>query len=910
MKSKTERDEENGAHSERYRLLVEQLPYSLQIIDPSGRIVRVNRAWERLWGITLDQLGDYNLLEDPQLEASGVMPYLRRAFAGEAAEIPPVAYVPDRGAFAGQTRWTRAVIYPVRSEEGALSEVVLVHEDITAARVAEQQLRASEERFRSIYQHAATGIAITDLQGQFVQCNPAYSEIVGYTEEELRALGFPKLVHPDDVEENNIRTRSLVAGEMPFFKIENRYVHRNGANIWVQKVGSILRSELDAPAFIITLVTDITERKNAEERGTFQKQLLEALTESVLDGILIVSPEGRMIHFNQQFLALWSFPEDVIASQSDEAALHWAANQTADPAVFLERVAQVYQHPNEAVREELAMKDGRVFERFGSPIQSGDARLGWVWTFRDVSERRHAEAELREKEAFVRLLLDSAADAFYGVDRDGVTTFCNAAFLRALGFTSEDEVIGRALHDVIHHSHPDGTPYAKEQCPIYHTAQTGQSAHRDDERLFRKDGSSFPVEYWAHPIVREGELRGAVTTFLDITERQQAESALRRAMLQAEEANRVKDEFLAMLSHELRTPLTPVLMATAAIRSDPAISDQVRADLEMIQRNIELETLLIDDLLDLTRIAYGKYELHREPVDVHTSVAEALAISQSEIEGKALLVVQDLAAAEHHCWADSARLQQVFWNIIKNAVKFTPAGGELRIRTLNDEAHHLLIEFADTGVGIEPQLQPKIFDAFEQGGRGIHARHGGLGLGLAISKRVVDLLNGEITVQSEGTNCGTTFMIKLDAMQTSLLGGVTYPLATAETQARKLSLLLIEDHADTARTLRRMLERVGYHVAHAASIAAAHSLLAGSDFDLIISDLGLPDGSALDFLREFRRDRATPAIAISGFGMQSDLAASRSAGFDEHLTKPVEWERLHAEILRLTAPAAELGASA
>lgn len=200
---------------------------------------------------------------------------------------------------------------------------------------------------------------------------------------------------------------------------------------------------------MVALVTDITERKQNIDRADYQKRPLEALTESVLDGIMIVSPDGRVIQTNQRFLEIWNFPSEVIAAHSDEAALQWASEQTADPAGFLARVKAVYAEPDKVVREELLMKDGRVYDRFGSPILSGDVRLGWVWTFRDISERKGAESALREKEAFVRLLLDSAADSFYGVDREGVTTFCNAAFLRTLGFAREEEVIGRKLHAMI-----------------------------------------------------------------------------------------------------------------------------------------------------------------------------------------------------------------------------------------------------------------------------------------------------------------------------------------------------------------------------------------------------------------------------------------------------------------------------
>lgn len=518
----------------------------------------------------------------------------------------------------------------------------------------------------------------------------------------------------------------------------------------------------------------------------------------------------------------------------------------------------------------------------------------------DISERKNADDALREKEAFVRLLLDSAADGFYGVDRDGVTTHCNTASLRMLGFEHEDEVIGRKLHDIVHHSRADGSHYPKSECHIYITALTGKPAHIDDEVFFRKDGSSFPVEYWAYPIIRDGELRGAVTTFLDITERRLAEAALQKAKLEAEEANRAKDQFLAMLSHELRTPLTPVLMTIASLRRQTDISDDLRRDLEVLQRNVELEALLIDDLLDLTRITHGKLELRPDAVDVHMELEHALNISAADLAEKQLSVTRQLEAKQHHCWADAARLQQVFWNLVKNAVKFTAVGGEIAVRT-RDDGDRIAVEIADNGVGIAAELLPRIFDAFEQGGRITTSQYGGLGLGLAISKRVVDLHGGTISAQSAGIGCGATFTVTLTAMQTSLLEGPTVYMAPESVAKGDAYLLLVEDHEDTARVLRRILEQAGYKVTHAGSIGAARALARERDFDLVISDVGLPDGTGLELMKSLREERAIRGIALSGFGTDDDLAASAAAGFAEHLIKPVDWPQLRGAIERLLA---------
>ncbi|HEY0725944.1 MAG TPA: ATP-binding protein, partial [Pyrinomonadaceae bacterium] len=391
-----------------------------------------------------------------------------------------------------------------------------------------------------------------------------------------------------------------------------------------------------------------------------------------------------------------------------------------------------------------------------------------------------------------------------------------------------------------------------------------------------------------------------IGTILDITERKNAEMVLQRAKQEAEQANRAKDQFLAMLSHELRTPLTPVLMTIASLRRQDDISEELRRDLELLQRNVELEALLIDDLLDLTRIAHGKLELHNDAVDVHASLEHALSISAAELNVRQLIVTRRFEAREHHCWADAARLQQVFWNLVKNAAKFTPPRGTLDLSTWNDQAHQIVVEVKDSGVGIEANLIPRIFDAFEQGGRNVTSQFGGLGLGLAISKRVVDLHGGTIAVASAGPGQGATFTVTLKAIETSLLDrSVSLPIEMGV--AARVEILLVEDHADTARVLRRILEQSGYSVTHADSLAQARATTAQQHFDLVISDVGLPDGSGLDLMRFLHATYGLTGIALSGFGTAEDVAASSAAGFAEHLTKPIDWPQLRSGIDRLLA---------
>jgi nitrogen-specific signal transduction histidine kinase/ActR/RegA family two-component response regulator len=375
-------------------------------------------------------------------------------------------------------------------------------------------------------------------------------------------------------------------------------------------------------------------------------------------------------------------------------------------------------------------------------------------------------------------------------------------------------------------------------------------------------------------------------------ELQNRQEELEKTNLELQEkarSNLAKDQFLAMLSHELRTPLTPVLTSVLTLEQEESTPATVRESLQMIHRNVELEAKLIDDLLDLTRISQGKVQLNLETVDAHQLIQSAVDICQGDIEQKNLDLRCDLTASEFHLKADRARLQQIFWNLIKNAIKFTPPRGQISIFTANDSGGRLRIEVEDTGVGIEPEALPKIFDAFEQGGR---TQLGGLGLGLAISKALADAHNGTIKAESDGQNQGAKFTLVFPTCEKT--DHEAQPaISTIVTQRRPMRVLLVEDHLDTNRSLTKLLQLRGYSVRSATTIAGGVELAGSAEFDVLISDLGLPDGKGFDLLQKLgpgRRPALT--IALTGFGMEEDIRRSLAAGFKHHLVKPIDLNKL------------------
>src|SRR5881392_3558756 len=368
-------------------------------------------------------------------------------------------------------------------------------------------------------------------------------------------------------------------------------------------------------------------------------------------------------------------------------------------------------------------------------------------------------------------------------------------------------------------------------------------------------------------------------------------------------ANAAKDQFLAQLSHELRSPLTPVIAMVGELEAELPDSEPVKGALEVVRRNVELEARLIDDLLDITRISKGKLQLSFEAISVHQILQRAYEICRNEIETKNLEVTFRLRAAHTYVDGDPARLQQVFWNLIKNSVKFTPEKGCISIETLNPAPNKIEVRVIDTGIGIESEAIDKIFNAFEQGQRDITRRFGGLGLGLTISKTLIDAHGGQIRVQSPGKDQGASFTVELNTVEIPVEGDGHREDRPVDREpnpaAANRRVLLVDDHQDTCLGMKRMLERRGYQISIAHSAQQAVEKVRTQEFDLLISDIGLPDRSGYELMREVRLNKRLPGIALSGFGSEEDVNQAREAGFAEHLTKPINFERLEKTIQSL-----------
>jgi PAS domain S-box-containing protein len=771
----------------RLSALLEQLPLGVGVCDLHGRWILRNPLFGRY---VSDQLSfsdpaerrrwrswnpDGTLLEPTQWAGA-------RALRGELVH-PGIDFLHTLED--GSELWTRVSAAPFRNLAGEIVGAICMVQDIDERKRAEVReaklhatVAASEQQLRLITDGMPALIAYVDRERRYQFVNKTYTEwfnlpreaVIGRVMWEILGEAAYDLVKPEI-------DRALEGQEVRY---ERLLPYRRGGARYVQATYIPDRARDGTVNGFFVLVVDLTERKQVEDRLRYQTRLLEALTESILDGILVVSPEGQILQFNQQFIDIWRFPPEVVASQSDEQALAWAAGQTTDPAAFLARVSEVYGQPEQQVREELTMRDGRIYERFGAPIRDGDARLGWLWTFRDITERKQAE--------------------------------------------------------------------------------------RERERL----------------LSHEQELRR-----------------------EAEEASRLKDEFLATVSHELRTPLTAFLGYAQMLQSRKRDETYIARTVEKMVRSAKAQAQLIEDLLDISRIVSGRLRLEPTLAELRTVVRAALDTVRPAAEAKQLTLLAEFDPAATRVVGDVNRLQQVVWNLLSNAVKFTPSGGAIMVQLAPDGGEALL-SVSDTGQGISPAFLPYVFDRFRQADGATNRSTGGLGLGLAIVRHLVELHGGTVQVASDGEGRGATFSVRLP-----LAIGNAFP-ATASSavgpdnageecppELAGLRVLVVDDQPQILALLEEILTTCGAVVQACGSAHEALETVRSWRPDVLVSDIAMPGEDGYWLIEQVRalspdRGGAVPAVALTAYVRMEDRLRVLAAGFEQYLPKPVEPTELRA----------------
>lgn len=567
-------------------------------------------------------------------------------------------------------------------------------------------------------------------------------------------------------------------------------------------------------------------------------------------------------------------------------------------------------------------KDGRRIDvsLTISPVRNSRGEvIGVSKIARDITEIKAAIRRVAAQEEWFRVTLGSISDAVVTADPGGRVTYLNATAAGLTGW-DQDSAQGRPLSEIVRMVCEGNRKPVDD--PVSAVLRNGKPSGplRDPVLLVARNGVERPIEHNAAPIRnREGEIAGVVLVFRDVSERRSVEAerqvaamdrdrlleAERIARAEAERANRVKDDFVAVVSHELRTPLNAILGWTEVLLQGRPDQQTIRG-LEVIRRNTQVQAQLIGDLLDISRVASGKLLLDVRSLDLVGVIEAAIETVQHAADTRGITIEKRLGSKAAVTIGDPARLQQVVWNLLSNAIKFTPPGGRIEVE-MRRVGSRMEIAVSDNGMGIQPDMLDRIFDRFHQQDGPTTRRQGGLGLGLAIVRHLVELHGGEVWAQSNGIDHGATFTIALPIVVADLTytqpaeagsGGVG-PLDRHTLQ--DIRVLVVEDEVDNRELIRRLLEAHGAQVVTAGTASEAMAQASDHRPHILVSDIGLPDVDGYELIRRIRRLQAEgldniPAVALTAFARSEDRARALRAGYQAHIAKPVEPAELVATV--------------
>jgi PAS domain S-box-containing protein len=664
------------------------------------------------------------------------------------------------------------------------------------------------------FEQAAIGITHLTLDEEWISVNQRYCEITGYSREEILGLKVEHLTHPEDVPASLEFIRRIRSGELPEYKMEKRYIRKNGEVIWVHLTVSIVRSVTGDPLYLVGFIEDITQRRDAESAASRSLSLLRATLESTADGILVVDLNGKILSFNQKMADMWEIPAEIFACGDDQKAINAALDKLVYPEDFMVKVRELYRDPDQASYDVLELKDGRTFERYSQPQRIDDVPVGRVWSFRDITARlradereraltqeqaARAEAENSQKRASLLAeasrVLSASFDyqttlaALVRLAVPALADYCALDIVEAedsferIGEAHVDPTKSKLLREVA--TFPKSALTARH--PLMRVMATGAPVLEADitpafiRASFAEAEQRRVVEALAPrslicvPLVTSGKPLGALTLVTsgsgrryEIADLSLAADLARRAAIvveharlfhEAEQATRARDDVLAVVAHDLRNPLNTVTMAVSMmLETTPVERVQERRQVEIVRRAADRMNRMIQDLLDVKRMESGRLTTDLKPEDPAFLINDTIDMLRPLAAGSTIRLETDIEQNLPLVLADAARVQQVLSNLVGNAVKFTPRDGLI---TVCAERHDAEVRFAviDTGPGIPAEQLPHIFGRFWQAKT---SDRRGIGLGLAIAKGIVEGHNGRIWVESH-VGLGSTFYFTLPA---------------------------------------------------------------------------------------------------------------------------------------------------
>ncbi|WP_164101054.1 PAS domain S-box protein [Candidatus Laterigemmans baculatus] len=801
----------------------------------------------------------------------------------------------------GSKFWASVVITALRDDAGEVTGFLKITRDLTLRKHNEEKLRLSEARFRLLVDGVQDyAIYMLDPEGRVTTWNNGAERLKGYSAAAIIGEHFSLFYPPEAIErgwpEKNLRQATAVGR----VEDEGWRVRRDGSQFWAGVTITAVRDDEGQLLGFAKVTRDLTERRAAEERSRKlheeeaarkaaekaavqieqQREQLYVTLSSIGDGVVVTDQHGRITFLNPVAVSLTGWSEDDAIGKPLEAVFRTinedSRKSVPNPVDTVFRENRVVELANHTA---LVTKDGREvpIEDSAAPIRGKGGEIsGAVLVFRDVSETRRA----RETQLYLAAIVESSDDAIIGQTLDGRIASWNRGAEQLYGYATE-EIVGKPLSILVPDDHPEESPTITER-----VARGEYIEHFETQRV-RRDGSRVDVSLTISPVKdAEGRIIGASKIARDITGRKEEE--------------RRKNEFLALLAHELRNPLAPLRNGLQVLQlsgDDPDVLSEVRT---LMERQLQHLVRLVDDLLDMSRISRGKLHLQRQRIPIAQAVEHALEIVGQAISEQGQELTVNLPDDPLLVDADETRLAQVICNLLMNAVKYSDPGSSIEL-TVEREGAEALIRVRDQGIGIPEPMLPRVFDMFIQVDRSLEKAQGGLGVGLAIVKRLVEMHGGSIAAQSEGHGKGSEFIIRLPLVLSVVQHST--PASTAADAAPRASnrrILVVDDNRDAATSLTMMLKRMGnvVRVAHDGQAGVE----AAADFrpDLILLDIGMPKLNGYDAAQQIRRSpwgKSVKIVALTGWGQEEDRRKSQAAGFDLHLVKPVE----PAEIEKLLA---------
>jgi PAS domain S-box-containing protein len=885
-----------------YRNLIAQVKdYAIFTTDPRGVITTWNEGCKNVLGYDRDEfIGQHiKMLFTPEAVASGSA-YKEMEVAVEKGSTSDDRWMTRKD---GERFWASGTTTGVRDEAGNLTGFIKVMRDLTERKQLEEELRQSRMYLGLLIESLSQMVWTCRPDGECDYLSSQWVRYTGIPESEQFGLGWLDQLYPND-RETTIAEWNRAVKEKKIFDTEHRIRRADGNYRWFKTRAVPILSEEGEISKWFGTHTDIEDQKRVEAllrenegRLLVERDFSNEIIDTLPGVFYLFDQQGKFLRWNKNLEEITGHSGDEIAMM---APLEFIVEENR-PAVE-RKIEEVFVHGEANIEARLLTKNGLGVPYFftGRRIVI-DGRPHLIGNGVDVTERRRGE----ETAAYLAAIVESSDDAIISADLQGNISSWNKGAERLYGYTAA-EAVGKPVTMLLP---PERW---NEEPRILDLIRRGDRIDHYETSRRRKDGTEIDISLTVSPILNSvGDVIGASKTSRDITWRKRAEEEREQLLVrerdsrtEAEEANRLKDEFLATISHELRSPLNAILGWARLLREPDMREDQMERALETIERNAQAQARLIE----VSRIVSGKLSIQMRPVTLNSTVQSAVADLRlaAETKGIDLRLTED---EEIKLIGDADRLQQVVWNLLSNAIKFTPEGGrvEVGLKRVGERAE---LRVRDTGRGISPEFLPHVFDRFRQATRTDARSRAGLGLGLAIVRHIVEAHGGNVTAESAGVGLGATFVciLPLVGVEQEVVPAIERQLTQLKVKAtsslRGIKVLVVDDDEDAREMLEAALNSYGAEVITAAGALKALDALASEEIDVLVSDINMPEVDGYELIRRVRAMKPEqggriPAVALTAYARAEDRLRALKSGYQTHMPKPVEPAELEVVVATL-----------